>query len=103
MQIFVVHNIFKRTTATLTPNMKMIIAVSMTSGIFISILYFIFVVLRLTPWYQPQHFIPIAGMIIGNSMTGISLGVNQLLSAMGKQKEQIEGGRSCLAQHRNKL
>ncbi|MCF6096968.1 ABC transporter permease [Thermovorax subterraneus] len=37
--------------------------------------FFILVVVNLSPWYEPRYFIPIAGMIIGNSMTGISLGV----------------------------
>lgn len=35
-------------------------------------------VLNLTPWYQPNFFIPLAGMIFSNSMNGISLAADRL-------------------------
>ncbi len=34
--------------------------------------------IRPEPWYNPQYAIPILGMILGNTMTGISLGLNTL-------------------------
>ncbi|MBN1775221.1 MAG: ABC transporter permease, partial [Clostridiales bacterium] len=48
------------------------------------------VVVRISPWYDPQYFIPIAGMIVGNSMTGISLGVKSLTEGMTVRKETVE-------------
>src|SRR5699024_355030 len=47
--------------------------------------------LQLDPWYEPQYFIPISGMIIGKTMTGVSLGVNNLLTGLKERKEKIEG------------
>ncbi|MFC0186737.1 ABC transporter permease [Fictibacillus aquaticus] len=91
MQVFAIYNIYKRTKSALGIEMKKIIAASMTIGIFCSLLFFIFVVLQLSPWYEPRYFIPIAGMIIGNSMTGISLGVSNLINGMKAQKAEIEG------------
>ena len=35
-------------------------------------------VLDLKPWYQPNIFIPLAGMIFSNSMNGISLAADRL-------------------------
>ena len=35
-------------------------------------------VLRLDPWYMPRYMIPIAGMIFGSSMNGISLAAERL-------------------------
>jgi putative ABC transport system permease protein len=52
--------------------------------------YFLLVVVRIFPWYNPQYFIPIAGMLIGNSMTGISLGVKSLMEAMTIQRAMVE-------------
>lgn len=90
MLSFAIHNVYKRIKLDLTKPLKKTIALSMTFGISISLLFFIIVVLALSPWYDPQFFIPIAGMIIGNSMTGITLGVNNLLTGMKTEKNQIE-------------
>ncbi|NKJ47595.1 ABC transporter permease, partial [Burkholderia sp. SG-MS1] len=35
----------------------------------------LFVVIRIRPWYEPQYAIPILGMILGNTLTGVSLGI----------------------------
>lgn len=35
-------------------------------------------VLALDPWYQPDFFIPLAGMIFSNSMNGVSLAADRL-------------------------
>lgn len=91
MEVFSVFNIIKRTKAVLSPKLKQIIAFSMIIGTVSCLLYFLLVVVHISPWYDPQYFIPIAGMLIGNSMTGISLGVNRLVDGMEKQKHLVEG------------
>lgn len=90
MEVFAIYNIFKRTKAKLSKSLKRIIAVSMLFGTLSSIIYFLLVVVNISPWYDPRYFIPIAGMIIGNSMTGISLGVTRLLDGMYTQKHLVE-------------
>lgn len=90
MEVFSIYNIYKRVKLVLTKKIKQVIAFSMLLGTLASILYFILVVIGLSPWYEPRYFIPIAGMIIGNSMTGISLGVNRLVDGMHAQKNLIE-------------
>ncbi len=90
MEIFAVHNIIKRVKVNLSQKLKKIIAVSMVTGTTTSLLYFIFVVINISPWYDPRYFIPIAGMLIGNSMTGISLGVSRLVDGMDSRKHLIE-------------
>lgn len=90
MEGFAVHNIFKRSKNTLTSRLKGVIAFAMITGTLVSLLYFILIVINLSPWYNPMYFIPIAGMIVGNSMTGISLGVNRLLDGIGMEKQLVE-------------
>lgn len=90
MEIFAIFNIFKRVNVNLSQKLKKIIAFSMVTGTTISLIYYIFVVINLSPWYDPRYFIPIGGMFIGNSMTGISLGVNRLVDAMTTQKNLVE-------------
>lgn len=91
MQVFAIYNVYKRTKYPLGGAMKKHIAFAMAIGILTSLFFFILVVLDVTPWYEPRYFIPIAGMIIGNSMTGVSLGVNNLISGFEANKSQIEG------------
>jgi putative ABC transport system permease protein len=90
MLLFAVNNVIKRSHVDVPNNMKKSITVSMFVGILISSLYFIFIVVAVKPWYNPVYFIPITGMLIGNSMTGVSLGVNTLMSSITTQKDSIE-------------
>jgi len=41
-------------------------------------------------WYEPQYTIPILGMILGNTLTGISLGLNQLEDALVLRRDLVE-------------
>ncbi|KAF9192406.1 hypothetical protein BGZ50_008537 [Haplosporangium sp. Z 11] len=42
------------------------------------------------PLHSPKEFIPVLGMLLGNTMTGIALGLDQCLSQMSENKEKIE-------------
>jgi putative ABC transport system permease protein len=90
MEVFAIYTIIKRSKYPLSKQLKQIILFSMMIGTLTSLLYFLFVVIGLSPWYDPQYFIPIAGMLIGNSMTGISLAVHSLVNGMETHKELIE-------------
>lgn len=91
MEAFAIHNTFQRVKHPLSKNLKKVISFSMILGTISCLLYFLLIVVQISPWYDPQYFIPIAGMLIGNSMTGISLGINQLMEGMSKQKNYVEG------------
>ena len=90
MEIFAIYNIFNRVKVDLTKNLKKVIAFSMITGTIVSLLYFLFIVIRIEPWYNPRYFISLGGMIVGNSMTGISLGVNSLVEGMNSRKNLVE-------------
>lgn len=91
MEAFSIYNIIKRAKVKLSFRLKRIIALSMVAGTVSCLLFFLLVVVRISPWYDPRYFIPIAGMLIGNSMTGISLGVSRLTDGMQTQKQLVEG------------
>ena len=42
------------------------------------------------PWYRPQYFIPLLGMILGNSLNGVSLSLDSLLESLTQRRERIE-------------
>ncbi|MBN1910454.1 MAG: iron export ABC transporter permease subunit FetB [Pirellulales bacterium] len=47
-------------------------------------------VVRPEPWYQPQYAIPFLGMILHNTLNGISLGLNRLGNDLVQRRRQIE-------------
>ncbi|WP_119396895.1 ABC transporter permease [Pannonibacter phragmitetus] len=46
--------------------------------------------LRPDPWYDSRYAIPLFGMILGNAMTGISLGLDTLTNAAIRERQAIE-------------
>ncbi|MEW5837515.1 MAG: iron export ABC transporter permease subunit FetB [Pseudomonadota bacterium] len=48
------------------------------------------VLVGVKPWYAPQYAIPLLGMILGNTMTGIGLGFNRLTSGAASGRREIE-------------
>ncbi|MGD9888215.1 MAG: iron export ABC transporter permease subunit FetB [Halothiobacillaceae bacterium] len=48
------------------------------------------VVVGVQPWYTPQYAIPLLGMILGNTMTGIGLGFNRLTMGAAASRREIE-------------
>ena len=42
------------------------------------------------PWYDPRYAIPLLGMVLGNTMTGVALGLNTLTATARRDKSAIE-------------
>ncbi|HEX7914852.1 ABC transporter permease, partial [Rudaea sp.] len=50
----------------------------------------LFVVIRIHPWYAPQYAIPILGMILGNTLTGVSLGIERMTEELTAGRGAVE-------------
>ena len=46
--------------------------------------------LRPNPWYDPRYAIPLLGMILGNCMTGIALGLDTLTTSLVSRRAGVE-------------
>jgi len=90
MQVFAVHNILQRIKISTDHVLFKAIAVAIFIGTTITLLYFLVIVIGVTPWYETQYFIPIAGMLIGNSMTGVALGAERLIDGLKSKKSEVE-------------
>jgi len=42
------------------------------------------------PWYHPRFALPLLGMVLGNTMTGIALGLDTLTTAVVRERSAIE-------------
>jgi len=49
------------------------------------------VLLQPTPWYHPQYLIPLLGMLLGNTMTGIAVAMDTLGRDAWSRQGEIEG------------
>jgi putative ABC transport system permease protein len=63
---------------------------AMLIGAGLTLAYVDAVVLRLTPWYDPQYLIPLFGMIIGNAMNGAALAAERMNGEMELRRGEVE-------------
>ena len=49
------------------------------------------VIIAVEPWYTPQYAIPLLGMLLGNTMNGIAVGLDRLTATAWEQRQVIEG------------
>ena len=50
----------------------------------------LFAVIRIHPWFEPQYAIPILGMILGNTLTGVSLGIERMTQELTSGRTTVE-------------
>jgi putative ABC transport system permease protein len=48
------------------------------------------VIIRVEPWYQPQYLIPLLGMLLGNTMTGVAVALDGLTRQAHDNRISIE-------------
>ncbi len=64
--------------------------ISMAISSFAIAFFSLIVIIAVEPWYTPQYAIPLLGMLLGNTMTGISLATDRLTSDIYAQRNLIE-------------
>jgi putative ABC transport system permease protein len=57
------------------------------------------VIVQVEPWYNPVYFIPIGGMIIGNSMNALAISISIWFESLKKERDRIELYLSLGANH----
>ena len=48
-------------------------------------------IIQPVPWYRPQYAIPLLGMLLGNTMSGVALALERLTQGAWQQRTIIEG------------
>ncbi len=64
--------------------------VSIWAGAWLITVLGLLAVVRPTPWYAPQYWIPFLGMMLHNTLTGVSLGLDRLGGELLARRSQIE-------------
>lgn len=65
-------------------------ALSMFLSSFLITLFALTIIISPTPWYTPQYAIPLLGMLLGNTMTGISVALDRLTREVVRERGAIE-------------
>lgn len=91
MEFFAIFNIITNKKGKLNSGLKKTLILAQVIGTVFTLAFFLIIVVRPKPIYNPQYLIPLGGMIIGNSMTGINLALNQMLNSIENNKSTIEG------------
>lgn len=87
MLAFSINRVIK-SKKDLNKNFKIAIGASLTfAGLFVLIFFVVIVVNKSI--FNPQYTIPLAGMIIGNAMTGINIGIKTFIDSISKEKNKI--------------
>lgn len=47
-------------------------------------------IVGVTPWFAPHYLIPLLGMVLGNTMNGISLSIDHLLESLSERGAEVE-------------
>ncbi|MES1928891.1 hypothetical protein SADO_06542 [Salinisphaera dokdonensis CL-ES53] len=63
---------------------------SMFLSSFVTAVATLLIVIRVEPWYTPQYAIPLLGMLLGNTMTGIALAMDRLTQEVWRGATVIE-------------
>ncbi len=69
--------------------------VTMFISYFVTALFVSGLIIGVTPWWEPRYFLPIGGMVIGNSMSALAIALERLFREMRQEKGLIET-RLCL-------
>jgi len=54
-------------------------------------LYGVLVVVQVHPWWTPQYLVPLVGMVLGNALNGLSIGLDRTLALLDEQRGRVEG------------
>ena len=63
---------------------------SMFVSSYVICVFALLTIISADPWYHPQYAIPILGMLLGNTLTGVSLSLNRLRDGFKSQRDIIE-------------
>lgn len=57
---------------------------------FVTSIFALIFIIQVQPWYAPQYAIPLLGMLLGNTMTGIALGMDRLTQRAWDARAVVE-------------
>lgn len=88
MIVFAIYQVLSRRKG-LNLRFQLAVAISLSVAVLFVVFFFVTIVVGKS-FFAPQYAIPIGGMIVGNAMTGVSLGMCSFLDSIKTEKDRIE-------------
>jgi len=88
MVAFSVHRVLSK-NKNINKQFKIAIFLSLAGSGLVILAFFVLAVVG-ESFFNPQYTIPLAGMIIGNSMTGVSLGMKTFTQDLQNQRNKVD-------------
>lgn len=88
MIVFSIRRVYQ-TRPDLNPGFRRAVAVSLSCSGLAVLIFFVAGILG-QDLFNPQYTIPLAGMIIGNAMTGVTLGLKTFMDAIKAERRRID-------------
>ena len=71
------------------PVFRPVLASMLLSYLVVSYLVVV-VVVQAEPWWEPRYFLPLGGMVVGNSMNAMALSLERLFSETAQRRGEVE-------------
>ena len=88
MIVFSIHRVLSKQKA-LNKRFKVLVGLSLTLSGLAVVAYFVCVIIG-QDFFNPQYTIPLAGMIMGNAMTGVNLALANFTENLKLQKQKMD-------------
>lgn len=72
------------------PRLLVLVGGSIAVSTAITLSYVNLLVLRLSPWYEPQYLVPLAGILLGNAMNAAALAGERFVTTLNNSQLEIE-------------
>ena len=79
----------RRTSRRVPGLLRLSVLVMLASSMSVT-LYALTAILGHEPWYAPRFAIPVLGMLLGNTLNGIALGLQSTLSGFERRRDEVE-------------
>jgi putative ABC transport system permease protein len=89
MSGFAANIIIKRSKTSHFDIFPKLMLVVITVGLVITLVFMVLIA-RMEPWYEARYFIPLAGMILGNSMNGCALALDRFFNEIQQDRKGAE-------------
>ena len=90
MMGMVATGVSRNRVSTKLPRLLPWIGGSLMVSTAITLCYVIMIILRPDPWYSPQYWIPLGGILLGNAMNSSAIAGERLVSALSRSQVEIE-------------
>ena len=64
--------------------------ISILGAAFLVVFFALSGILQIDPWYSPQYLFPLLGMVLGNTLNGISLALERFMDSLSVRRKEVE-------------